>query len=1292
MKALHQALATVLTLAFFVGCAQDVGDINRVQPNFVRKADFEGEWYIRQTVADVGPMADFTFKGMQLEMDKVRWEITENLLIAYRAHERYPGLNPLVDHDAKRIGDTPQQEGVDDGHYSDFYKDAPIAAYRIQTHFDIQRQYNPATGEQTNVIMENMSDRPWHEREFMRVDWSQNQISNLTGDILKDDIRWPDACPSFIDLAQYIPADMDGDWAFKMEKLVDGDEWAPHIYDPTDPDFYADDRPDYVDFTNRIFVQPPMLQYPLGDGTFACIAACYLISGYNDCTSQEIKVRTSILRVPEERTFHPRPYSEHDMMKFGYFRTERKLYHRRLGERDQGFLRYASIHDIWETAYDSDGEVLPYAERQPKPIYYTLSAGYPEELTEAAERIAADWSRAFARAVAGAQQRSLDSVMADFPTDDGNGNYVNEGLFRINYNEDGRAQVGDLRYNFMYWVDNPHIGAPLGYGPSSADPETGEIISAQAFIYGASLDTYAQHGMEVVQALMGEYDVDELTRGEDIRRLMEEYTDNVAPRGIFKHSCQYHGLDEMDLHEIPLDEIRLENNPKYEARFEAMRQIGLDDALFEGRESRLKRLEGTPFESMMVNNEIRAALPSLDLATSEKNAQVVAAARPHTTDIFSTMRMDRIRQDWAGQHSVWLNQFDDPAVFGLAMYIKERMEEDGWTHDDAYQYIRQEIFASVMTHEVGHTVGLRHNFQGTFDSINYFDEYWDLRGENLRQTVATVGDLQEMSTPTQNQIDGRMGDYQYSSVMDYTGRFSNDMQGLGRYDEAAIIFAYGGAVEVFDSVGSQFRDRYFRRYSDGSPLFEDRLSPAYEHILDVKHYTRIPYLMGDGDPDLGIERMRQRRLLPYSTVKEMRDPSHPQHDNRWVEVPYMFCTDHERGLRGSCHPWVMGADLYEQARFLIDGWKNYYWLSHFRRDRWGWMAQTRLQASFNRFAYLPNFYQHWLWGVHVDRTVTDVVQRDYMMLAAVEGVNFLAEVLSTPTYGSYYHDEDTNTYQWSRYYSERPDADLFVQRGVGRRPMSRYDVNAGLMYHWYQEEAGHFWDYIAALFALSEATARVAGVDTQADFQSFHIPYYIVWNEQIDRLYGGIFAFNSPPTQRVMGEDLPGELSPGDVERARTFAPRLIDGEIVHRPLFDMLNSTSFDDDIDPYPDDPIVVPYQTSSQRLYALIYGMFGFTSLLDLDFAEQHRIFRLGTGREIQPAEGWELITFSNPFSGVQYGALHNPDAEKKTAAVMMIEQAHDMENRVAAGEPEWRLTQIVDWLEVMAGIADIYGEVR
>ena len=63
---------------------------------------------------------------------------------------------------------------------------------------------------------------------------------------------------------------------------------------------------------------------------------------------------------------------------------------------------------------------------------------------------------------------------------------------------------GDLRYSFLHWVDRPQVQGPLGYGPSSADPETGEIISASAYIYGAALDIYAKFAADSVRLANGQ--------------------------------------------------------------------------------------------------------------------------------------------------------------------------------------------------------------------------------------------------------------------------------------------------------------------------------------------------------------------------------------------------------------------------------------------------------------------------------------------------------------------------------------------------------------------------------------------------------------------------------------------------------------------------------------------------------------------------------------------------------------------------------------------------------------------
>ena len=88
---------------------------------------------------------------------------------------------------------------------------------------------------------------------------------------------------------------------------------------------------------------------------------------------------------------------------------------------------------------------------------------------------------------------------------------------------------------------------------------------------------------------------------------------------------------------------------------------------------------------------------------------------PRTEEIIKghvTLGSLRVRQDYLIAEGLLAPYDDDPQIDRLKALALAR--------------IRQ-----LSAHEVGHTLGLRHNFQGSYDSLNYHEEYWDLREENL---------------------------------------------------------------------------------------------------------------------------------------------------------------------------------------------------------------------------------------------------------------------------------------------------------------------------------------------------------------------------------------------------------------------------------------------------------------------------------------------------------------------------------------------------------------------------------
>jgi len=73
MKRLHLRLLTAGALALVAAsCAQNNGDINRVQPNVMKKADLlDGQWYFRNTVTWAPATTGFTFAGETGKLEKL---------------------------------------------------------------------------------------------------------------------------------------------------------------------------------------------------------------------------------------------------------------------------------------------------------------------------------------------------------------------------------------------------------------------------------------------------------------------------------------------------------------------------------------------------------------------------------------------------------------------------------------------------------------------------------------------------------------------------------------------------------------------------------------------------------------------------------------------------------------------------------------------------------------------------------------------------------------------------------------------------------------------------------------------------------------------------------------------------------------------------------------------------------------------------------------------------------------------------------------------------------------------
>jgi hypothetical protein len=327
MLVVAAALAALFSIA---GCADERAPIDRVQPYALPKAFFIGEdfnsaaddpeFWTQGTLIDVGygSSQDGLFTSTYAQaVSRIRFEITEDLLIARLAYER------IDNSDGRGVGGSTQNGII-------------VAAYAIESHFDIVRQYNPTTGEQINVLEENSIDRPWNERQYIRVDWSKN----LSTDTYDFD-------------------------TLSLLGVYGNVTYEPLAYDVTTPDdpnapvFDVDNG--YFDVTNKAFVVPGMVDISFFGWGLGLVPTCWFdgdfMGGgfpYASCNPMELTIRQSFRRVVD-RDFEPKDWDGYRFQAYGGFYVDRWGYARNYGMTDDNWHRLLSHHQIWErTHYYTD--------------------------------------------------------------------------------------------------------------------------------------------------------------------------------------------------------------------------------------------------------------------------------------------------------------------------------------------------------------------------------------------------------------------------------------------------------------------------------------------------------------------------------------------------------------------------------------------------------------------------------------------------------------------------------------------------------------------------------------------------------------------------------------------------------------------------------------------------------------------------------------------------------------------------------------------------------------------------
>lgn len=532
-----------------------------------------------------------------------------------------------------------------------------------------------------------------------------------------------------------------------------------------------------------------------------------------------------------------------------------------------------------------------------KVLTYTLG-GLPEDeamkkvFVETTRQVVADWNENLRIAFQGtALERS--------------GIYID---LKVDGVDVAPGHLGDLDRNYIWNFDKGLDSGLLGMSQSAPNPRTGIAEQNNVLMYSGNVLGYIG-SMKHNARLLREYKkmkAEAMKKADaDMREQLAQNSTrssvapNAAPAAPAQDATRLirRWSDTAQYRALPRTPRALQTAQGVRDMADQIRAIRTNGADMTARKSQasdeLRKMNGKLYLHAIVEKALEMDAQGLNATRDEMTMQALSAAEVLKAYGPALSNEERLALSLQTRRLALAAEFQKNFRKGAGCAISAE-GIPSLTGLDIADVPTEQIFANwyakTLSHEIGHSLGLTHNFKGSFDKSNF-----KFAGENTER--------------------------HYSSIMDYPSpnRGLTNYQKPGPYDAHALRAGYTGLIEVADNVKAAAKDQNGKKVVgmniDGQVRAVEIVGGKYVRLEDLKNAV-IP-----GRVDTNGK-----------TVKSWWDVT-SAHLAKLPLKYYHFCTDIHVGGDPTCNRWDAGTTPQEVVKFYIDEYNDQYPLMNMRGDR-----------------------------------------------------------------------------------------------------------------------------------------------------------------------------------------------------------------------------------------------------------------------------------------------------------------------------------------------------------------------